>query len=120
MGSTFSLDSIREESERRYGNVTITDVDGHGSTLQLSAPLRLSDAAMDKVQQLVSEIEGLQTEANSMDTVHRMDALMREVLTLVADQPEVAGAMFDALDRPDRNVLFEKWIADTQPGEASA
>lgn len=118
MASSFSLEAIREESQRRYGNVTITDVDG--GPVVLSAPLRLSDAAMDKVQQLVSEIEGLQTEANSMDTVHRMDALMREVLTLVADKPDVAGAMFDALDRPDRNVLFEKWIADTQPGEASA
>ncbi len=118
MGSSFSLGAIREESERRYGNVTITDVDG--GPLVLSAPLRLSDSAMDKVQQLVSEIEGLQNDANSMETVHRMDGLMREVLMLVADKPEVAGAMFDGLDRPDRNVLFEKWIADTQPGEASA
>lgn len=118
MASSFTLAGIREESERRYGNVTITDVDG--GPLTLSAPLRLSDEAMDKVQQLVGEIEGLQTEANSMETVHRMDGLMREVLTLVADKPDVAGQVFDSLERPDRNVLFERWIAETQPGEASA
>lgn len=109
--STFSLDSIRESAEQKYGSTKIEF--GEGEVVELTNPLRLSK----EDRQTLSKIQERMEEEGSDE-----GEVMAEAILLVAAKRPPAQKLL-SLVGDDLGVLasiFEKYTGDSQVGEASA
>lgn len=121
MSNVFTLDSLREETERKFAPVRI--VLGDKSEVELSSLLRLSKderadvlAALEKVSELE---EGDDDNDESLEAV--VEAIAR-IFNAIADKP---AKLLRELDGPDVKVkltlmssVLTEWAKATQLGEA--
>lgn len=124
---SISLDDIRAEAERRYGDLV---VDMPGGTVRFRAFLRLPEHARTAFVAYEREFRGLAdtdqpgtdasaATADAADAGRLLD-LMRDMLAVTADRPEVFTAAVAELDDGPAVVamLWEHYQGTTQPGEA--
>ena len=124
MSNTFTLDSVREEIENEFAPVVVDLSDGSQVTLRglLRINKKSRERAMEALKALngpgESASEGSATE-QSFDSITRISDAVENLIREVADRPE---PLIEALDG-DVHVglrLVNRWIDQTQPGEASA
>ncbi|AVJ51281.1 tail assembly chaperone [Mycobacterium phage Ruotula] len=101
MTNVFSLDTAREEADRKFGAPFPVAID-KDTTVHLRSVLRLNKSDREKVQKAVEVIQSV-NEKNESDQesvtekdVERFNAAIFEVLTLVAGKD--SKALLDALD----------------------
>ncbi|ALK86998.1 tail assembly chaperone [Mycobacterium phage Pepe] len=101
MTNVFSLDTAREEADRKFGAPFPVEID-KDTTVHLRSVLRLNKSDREKVQKAVEVIQSV-NEKNESDQesvtekdVDRFNAAIFEVLTLVAGKD--SKALLDALD----------------------
>lgn len=109
--NAISLDAIRADAERKYGSTDVALSDG--STVKLLNALRLPKQTRNTIRDLQGKLR-----EDGAD----QEALLEEVLSLVASSPARAKALMDEIDG-DLAVLvavFERYSEGTSAGEASA
>lgn len=113
MGNVFTLDSLREEAERKYAPCPIELPDG--TVVTLRNLIRLPSKIRAKVYDTLKLLE------NDDDSDTDFDAMVdaaSKVLEMVADDgprlvKELGGDMALMM------LLIERWMQNTQPGEAT-
>lgn len=118
-----SLDDIRAEAERKYGDL---EVDLPGGTVRFRAFLRLPAHLREQFVAYEREFRGLVAAGDEASaTTDAADAgrvldIMRDMLATTADYPEVFRAAVAELDDGPAVVatLWEHYQNTTQPGEA--
>lgn len=116
MATEFSLETIRAESEKRYGSMTIRTDEG---PIVFRALLRLPDESISKVQELINQVNQIsQSGREDFTALQEMDQHMREALKLSCGEPEQFETFAAQLDRADLLTVFELWSQGAQPGEA--
>ena len=115
----FTLEAIKQESERQYGSTTVTTEDG---SITFRAMLRLPDSDLGKVQGYINDVNQLvEAGDESLEAIQKMDSYMREALRVACAESDAQFETFaERLDRGDMLTLFQYWSNGTQPGEASA
>ena len=114
----FTLDAIKQESEKRYGSTVIATADGK---ITFRALLRLPDDDLRKVQQLINRVNEIsQAGEETFEAVQEMNGHMHEALQIACGDAERYAKFCEGLDRADLLTVFEYWSNGTQPGEASA
>ncbi|MBB3099400.1 hypothetical protein FHR83_007106 [Actinoplanes campanulatus] len=108
--STFTLDSIREAAEAKYGS---TDIElPNGSEVRLVNVLKLKK---DKRAALIALQDGMREDGADQEE------MINEAFRLVAATPAQAEALIEAIEG-DLTVaaeLFQRYVKGTQVGEAS-
>lgn len=108
MGNVFTLDSLREEVEKKYAPVVIEY--GGDKPAELSALLRLPKKPRDVV---LKQLDILQ----ETDDVDVMQGCATEILKVVSpDGQKLVEALGADLALTMR--VLETWMESTQPGEA--
>jgi hypothetical protein len=113
MANSFTLDDLRAEVEREYAPVEITLHDG--TVVTLKHLLRLPKKSRDKVAETLKVLEPKEGEEPDVDV---MTEAATTVLKLVGDN---GAALVKELDGDITLIMrvLERWMATTQPGEAS-
>jgi hypothetical protein len=108
MGKLFTLDSLREEVEKKYAPIEVDY--GADKPAQLSAILRLPKGPRDKV---LEELDRLQETSD----VDEMQDCAVNILSLVSPD---GGRLVEAIgaDLALTMAVLEAWMESTQPGEA--
>lgn len=113
MGTSFTLDSLREEVEKKYAPIDIVFPDE--SKVELHSLLRLPKKKRDSVLESLKALEKIEEEDE--DAVAEMVKVISSVLTLIADDgPKLLKALDGDLALSMR--ILEAWLAASQPGEA--
>lgn len=123
---SISLDDIRAEAERRYGDLV---VDFPAGPVRFRAFLRLPEKSRAAFVDYERRFRGLvdtdpagaaEVNAEVADAGRMLD-LMRDMLAVTADRPDVFTAAVDELDDGPAVVatLWEHYQNTSQPGEAS-
>jgi hypothetical protein len=113
MGNVFTLDSLREEAERKYAPCPIELPDGTVVTLQnlIRLPSKVRTQVYDTLKLLENDDDG-DTDFDAM-----VDAAAA-VLEMVADDgPRLVKELGG--DVALMMLLIERWMQNTQPGEAT-
>jgi len=108
MGNVFTLDSLREEVEKKYAPIVIDY--GGDKPAELSALLRLSKKPRDAV---LAQLDRLQ-ETEDVDV---MQECAVEILKLVSPDGERLVAALES-DLALTMRVLETWMESTQSGEA--
>ncbi|ALK86997.1 tail assembly chaperone [Mycobacterium phage Pepe] len=125
MTNVFSLDTAREEADRKFGAPFPVEID-KDTTVHLRSVLRLNKSDREKVQKAVEVIQSV-NEKNESDQesvtekdVDRFNAAIFEVLTLVAGKD--SKALLDALDGDYAvaTLVLNAYMEASQMGEASS
>jgi hypothetical protein len=115
MGSVFTLDSLREEAEKKYAPVTL-DL-GDGVEIELRSLIRLPKKDRAVAFDLLKTIED--NDGNSSDGVEVLTESALKLLGTVADKgPLLVKALGD-----DLSLILEVlslWMDGSQPGEAES
>lgn len=123
MSNVFTLDSMREELDRKYAPVI---VDLGSEQVELRSLLRLKSGPRKEVATKLEELKKINetADAEDEDTMSLRDLdkatnLAEEILYHVADKPD---KLIDALDGDMSLIMqvFEAWMGDTQAGEADS
>lgn len=111
MGKTFTLDSLREEAERKYSPVVVVLSDG--TEVQLLNLLRLGKKDRDKVIAKLKELEG----DGGIDAI---GGVVTDVLTVIggANGKKLVAELGD--DVALMMQVLEAWMDSSQPGEAQS
>jgi len=125
MGNIFTLDALREETERRYAP---TEVDlGDGNTIELASVLRLGKKDRDAVHDALDEITKLEPadEDDEESVIEWSETIVdhcTKVFRLVTPAHKKLIAKLDHEDPMIKANLFTavlaEWIGGSQPGEA--
>lgn len=111
MSNVYTLDSIREAAEKKYGSF---DIDlGNGEIVKLLNPLRISKENRKKLNGLQDRLD---------EESDNQEELLAESLRLVAENRSAVDGLL-AIIGDDLTILaeiFEQYTAATQTGEASA
>ena len=113
MGNLFTLESLREEAERKYAPCPIELPDGTVVTLQnlIRLPSKVRTQVYDTLKLLENDDDG-DTDFDAM-----VDAASK-VLEMVADDgPRLVKELGG--DVALMMLLIERWMQNTQPGEAT-
>lgn len=114
MGNVFTLDSLREEAEKKFAPVVITLEDGLEVTLRNL--LRLPKKERLVVMKKLKELDAAEDD-DDVDTIEKVRSLAVDVLKLVADKG-TALAQHLGDDIPLTMRVLEVWMETSQPGEA--
>lgn len=109
MSTTFTLDSIREAAEAKYGNMVITLNDGF--EVELVNALRLPKAKRDALLETQNKLE---------DDNADQEAVFAEIVRVVASNETAANRLLEEVGN-DLTILvsiFESYGKLTQVGEA--
>lgn len=123
MSNTFTLDSLREETIKRYEPTKMELSDG--TTVSLKSTLRLKKderkavvAAMDEIKELEDE-DDLTEEWSALvcDAIEKVFRLIASnsrklIAELDHDDPEIKAALYTS--------LLSRWMGETQLGEAES
>lgn len=121
MSNVFTLDSIREETEKAFAPVTIGLSDG--SEVSLMSILRLKKDAREAVVKALNDADSIQGDDDEDDsaTVLMVEEL-EKVFHKIADRPK---ELLAGLEHPEADVklhlytkLLALWMRETQLGEA--
>ena len=118
MGNVFTLESLREEAEKKFSPVEIELPDGDVVTLRNM--LRLPKNDRKKVVEKLKALEKVGEDNDGEETEDEVTELVRlgnEILMLVADQGRKLVKELDGDVAVIMN-LIELWMGTTQPGEA--
>lgn len=114
MGSVFTLDSLREEAQKKYAPITI---DLGDKTVELRSLLRLPKKERGVAFDLLKAIE--ENDGNSSEGVEFLTENGLKLLSTVADDgPAIVKALGD-----DLSLILEVlavWMDGSQPGEAGS
>jgi hypothetical protein len=117
MSNVFSLDALREETEKEFAPVKIGLSDGSEATLR--SLVRLNKKTREEV---LSTLKALQTISDSEETtiedVDRMVDAASKILALTATNGKQLVKELDG-DLSLTMKVLEAWLEATQPGEAS-
>lgn len=121
MSNTFTLDSMREEMDKKYAPVTL-DLGG-GDVVVLQNVLRIKAGARKEALSLIKQIQSL-TESKddaelSEEDLDAVNELQEKILQLAADKPELLDAAVGG-DPMIVMEIFNRWMESTQAGEASS
>lgn len=123
MSNVFTLDSIREETERQLSPVSIKL--GDGSEVTLVSLLRLGTKDRESVQNTLNDMGDAEVDQDSSsEELELLSDSLAAIFKKIADKPE---ALLKELTRgkdPLVNVtlmaqVLHKWMGATQSGEAS-
>lgn len=112
MSNVFTLDSLNDELEAKYGPFVFQA----GKTkFELPPLLRLPKTERDRAIEILKSAEEVQ-EGNDLEKVTDM---LKELLRVVVRDGK-GDALVDALDGDllRIQIIIEKWTQKTQPGEA--
>jgi NACalpha-BTF3-like transcription factor len=116
--ATFTLDSIREAAEKKYGS---TDIEIPEGTVRLLNPLRLSK---EKRKALMSIQDRLDTEEKEGEEKEEVDQeeILADAIRLVAEDAKLAEKLLKAVgdDMAMLAEIFSTYTGEAQVGEASA
>lgn len=115
--ATFTLDSIREAAEKKYGS---TDIEMPEGVCRLLNPLRLPK---EKRKALMSIQDRLDTEGKDEDAEEvDQEEVLADAIRLVAEEPEQAERLLAAVgdDMAMLAEIFSTYTGEAQVGEASA
>lgn len=128
--ATFSLDSIREAADAKYGSLDIPLSDKDGDVVRLLNPLRMSEQQRAELQIIQNKLndaaekdeDGDEDAPASEDAIKEQTELINELLLCVAENKQAGQKLLDALggDLAMTMIAFEKYTEGTQLGEASA
>lgn len=121
MSNTFTLDSMREEMDKKYAPVTL-DLGG-GDVVVLQNVLRIKAGDRKEALSLIKQIQSL-TESKddaelSEEDLDAVNELQEKILQLAADKPELLDAAVGG-DPMIVMEIFNRWMESTQAGEASS
>lgn len=118
--STFTLDSIREAAEEKYG---ATKIDlGVQGVVELRNMIRLSKEERQAFKELKFVKDEDDDTENDIDEQELFDRLA-DVVVLLVGNPERSGALLNAIgvDRVDLlSEIVSKYMEDQSAGKASA
>jgi hypothetical protein len=117
--ATFTLDSIRDAAEKKYGS---TDIDlGDDNIVRLLNPLRLPK---EKRKALMSIQDRLDTEEKEGEEKEEVDqeAVLADAIRLVAEDSKQAEKLLKVVgdDMAMLAEIFSTYTGEAQVGEASA
>lgn len=117
MATTYSLDQLREDVERKYGPFIVQM--GAGKSVTLLPLMRLPEDKRARFGELQRKLGEQQADPTQTDLAV-IGETIREILRTVAEKPAGATALLNALpDDAYALQLFEKYAAASMPGEAS-
>lgn len=115
--NVFTLDALREEAEKQFAPFKMVLSDG--TEVVLRNLLRLSKSTRDEVSVLLKKMDELQTaESSGLDHINDISDVVEKILALAADRAEPLLQELDG-DLGSAIALLNKWMGETQPGEAS-
>jgi hypothetical protein len=124
MSNVFTLDSLREETIRRYSP---TEVDlGDGDSVELKSILRLGEKDRKAVIEAIEEINDIEYDDEDEELVAEWaDAVVdscAKVFRVVASSPKKLMSRLDHEDPAIRANLYtavlSRWVGESQLGEA--
>jgi hypothetical protein len=120
MSNVFTLDSLREEVEKKFAPVKIALKDG--SEVILASVLRLDSDIRKTVVKALEEISSLEDKEESPEALDHMVEAISKVLNAIADKPQ---KLLQELHSDDVQVklhmmtkIVSVWAKETQLGEA--
>jgi hypothetical protein len=125
MSNTFTLDSLREETEKKYAPVTIGLSDG--SEVELKSLLRLGKKNRESVSETLTDLGTLLDGDGDLDGLSPEESellveAISKVINMIASAP---AKLLKELDHPDSLIkvslmtdVLLRWIGATKPGEA--
>lgn len=122
MSNTFTLDSMREEMDKKYAPVTL-DLGG-GDVVVLQNVLRIKAGARKEALSLIKQIQSLTESTDegaemSEEDFDAVNELQEKILCLAADKPQLLDAAVGG-DPMIVMEIFNRWMESTQAGEASS
>jgi len=120
MSNVFTLDSLREETKRKFAPFKIGLSDG--SEVTLASALRLSADDRKAVQKGFEEVNSLKEEDDSPEAMDRVIEAISKVFYAIADKPSKLISDLDDDDQLVKVALMSRvlaaWAKETQLGEA--
>lgn len=139
MSNVFTLESLREAAEKKFGGVKI-ELD-ETRTIRLRNLFQLSKDEKSEILNKIDEMETIREEAEAAedyekrsaageledgeekpetreDAVEEMFAIMRQIIKIAADSHGAALVRELAHDDTVSATLFEEWMKSAQVGEA--
>lgn len=120
MGNTFTLDSLREETQKRFAPFKLGLSDG--SEVTLSSTLRLSSEDRKAVQKHLTEVNSLSDEDDNPETVDQLIEIISKIFNVIADKPAKLLSDLDDEDPLIKVALMSRvllaWANETRLGEA--
>ncbi|WP_104183319.1 phage tail assembly protein [Mycobacterium avium] len=121
MSNTFTLDSLREETRKKFAPVVIGLSDG--SEVKLSSILRLPKESRKLVANTIEQLDDLEPDEENLESIELLTEAISKVFNVIADKP---AKLLKELDDGDLMVklhmmgsIIDRWIGETQLGEAS-
>lgn len=121
MSNAFTLDSLREEIEKEFAPAKVGLKDG--SEVVLRNLLRLDGKERDKVIGLLEGVKGAQDEDLESAGAERIDEILSVVQEILKTVAETKGTQLVKELGEDLILtmkVLERWMGDTQPGEAES
>lgn len=122
MSNVFSLDSIREETEKKFAPVKIGLSDG--SEVVLAAMLRLSSGDRKAVAAALEDVNQLDETDEDPATLELLVEAISKIFNIIADKPAKLLKELDGDDLMVKLTLMSRiltlWAAETQLGEAAS
>lgn len=120
MSNVFTLDSLREEVEKKFTPVKITLSDG--SDVLLRSVLRLDKDARKAVVKALEEVNGLEDTEESPEAYEAVVEGISRIFNSIADKPQKLLREIDNADIQVKLHMMTKilslWVKETQLGEA--
>ena len=120
MASTFTLESLKEETRKKFAPVTVELSDG--SEVVLSSVLKLSSEDRKAVQKSLQTVADIDENDDSPETVDRLIEAISKIFYAIADKP---ARLLSEVDDPDPMVkvslmshVVSSWAKETNLGEA--
>jgi hypothetical protein len=111
------IDDLRREAEAKYTDLTL-ELDG-GSVIRMRNLLRLDDKARHSGQVLIESLDAKE-DRKGFDALAHQERVLRDLFLLVADDTDAMKREIEAWDLPLKMHILEKWMEQTQAGEASS
>ncbi|MCA2331638.1 phage tail assembly protein [Mycobacterium avium] len=121
MSNVFTLDALKEETQKKFAPVVIGMSDG--SEVKLSSVLRLPKESRKLVSTTIEQLDDLEPEEDDPASIELLTEALSKVFNVIADKP---AKLLKELDDEDPMVklhlmgeVIGLWIGETQLGEAS-
>lgn len=113
------INDLRSEAELKYGDMELET--STGVTVRLRNLLRLEDTARRNAQILIDSLDKkTEGETKAFDQLGHQENVLRDLFLLVSDNVDEMKREVDNWDLALRLVVLDKWMTDTQAGEASS
>ena len=121
MSNVFTLDSLREETRKKFAPVKIGMSDG--SEVELASILKLGKTSRDSVVETLKEVNDLDDDDDTPENLELIVEAISKIFSVIADKPQKLLRELDDEDPMVKLHLMSKvlgvWAKETQLGEAS-